>query len=69
MAGERKKYILKLYEVIFLPLLSNGEIISSVIFCSNLASDWKLGERRLPTRFQAEQETDKKWWEKGRNIF
>ena len=27
--------------------LSNGEIISSAIFCSNLASDGKLGERSV----------------------
>ena len=28
-------------------LLSNGEIISSAIFCSNLASVGKLGERSV----------------------
>ena len=30
-----------------LELISNGEIISSAIFCSNLASDGKLGERSV----------------------
>ena len=28
-------------------IFSNGEIISSAIFCSNLASDGKLGERSV----------------------
>ena len=31
----------------FLMYFSNGEIISSAIFCSNLASDGKLGERSV----------------------